>query len=290
MGRTRFAVSGNAVFATPVADQPTISAESLRELASHEQIGKLTGTLTKLDALGLTDALANARDLLRQADEMRGAAAIPAARARDERAALPRRIAAGEVPLEQAAERAAALREWLPGGDGPKLANEAASVLTARAVAAARREAPAALAALAQLADTAVRDAIEAGRRIVGDATAERLLREYAGGSKPALFDLSVDRLDHAAMGAWAAASHASERFEQIVAVARELHPGSVRTTERRGTRDQVGMLDLAPRCCQLALAANSGWSPGLHTDGKPVALPEDEGMIKRMQRALVGK
>lgn len=272
--------------------QPGINLESARELLRSDLRSSawLSGAIRQLDALGLRDHFTDARDLLAQAADMRDSAREPAAAARAEQDALGQRVADGELTLEQAAQRLAELREWLPGGDAHKVADEATDVLTGRAVAAGRREAPAALAAVAPLADAAVREAIEAGRKLTLGADVDAMLREYATGGRPALFDLTVDRLDHAAMGYWAAASHATDRFEQVVKLARELHPGKVATTKIVGTRDATYMLTSSPRCCQLALAADSGWSPGLCIDGVPLAKPEDESKIKHWAMSLVGK
>lgn len=299
--------------AEPEPDVPTVAR--LRQW--DEQSGLLVALLSRLDGLGMTDALPETRRHLARATQVRDAAAAEAYRAEDGRASLVAGLVSGEVGAAEAAQRDVQFAPWLDGGrPALRLGERAMAELGSEARRAAVGDSVAAHDALAERLDAAVGRAVEAGGRIVDVPRMVEILSpawqrrprtssDSAGvmtsdpwvESGPKLPGLSMEDLqgDAERMSAWATSTAAMDELDQLWEVAEllgQVGGWSFARWDKAVNGDVLYLVgrDL-PRQVWLAVVAGCGWRPGLilAAGRRPEPPVDRESRVRQWGAAVLG-
>lgn len=261
---------------------PTMTATS--------PVAGLYALLAALDALGVTDVPGRTRRLLASAEQLETDAGVRLATARATREALAERLAGGDLAaLDDLAGVSALL-----GADAAELVATAGRMLRRQAQAALAAETGAVYRELGKLAQTAVAEAVSAGRLLVDVGKVAKALKpptpypsgEWPGGqhpwlgTPPVLPRVELDDPQRAEPRLRALA--ASNQVARILAAAGVLTACGGPAASLYATpphADQMHFVDkFLPGEVHLAVGDALGWRPGLHmvAPGGEAGVPVD--------------
>lgn len=275
-----------ATTAPTTAPTPVPAATRSRYSEAH---GWLLALLSALAAVGLTEQLAPARELLARAREVEQSGQADRGKLRAERAELAGRVVTGELTYDLAAARDVELAALL-SGDSDGFATTVAERYRDAAADAARADAFAVADALAERAAGAVSRAVGAGRRLLDvpatvaalrraadawragagatDSQGRSLARSAPERAAPPL-SLEVIQGDPARLAAWGEAGAALAEFAELRGIVGLLGMSSGIYVNPDQTVLEFLERDVAEPA-RLAVADALGWRPGLHVSMKP--------------------
>jgi len=246
----------------------------------------LGSLLADLDKLGLTDVMPQTRDADARVAECGSDIVLAVESAQAERAALPRRVADGELTTTDAIAFLEVLAPWLSQGDAPSAASKfverVREELAARVLVAAKGEAGDVHARLSALAAEAVEQAVGAAGELVNVADVARRVQALhwdsgtGAWSDPDLLELRVDPRDVQRGAALSAALSAEARIKEVHAVGAKLRRLTGAAVKGAGTALWLGADPLPapsalhhaeqlPDGIKLAVMSALGWEPGYH-------------------------